>query len=413
VKLNKTTIRSLALPDGKCDHIFFDDALPGFGVRLRAGGSRRYVLQYDIGGKTRKMSLGSPAELDPGKARETARDLLASIRLGGDPAGERSEARARVAETVGAELPRYLAQKAVRSSTRRELERYLLRYARPLHNRAVAAVSRRDVASLLQEVASANGGASANKLRKALSALYAWLISEGLAETNPVAGTNRAPENGPRERVLDDHEIRLVWQHAGSDQYGAIIRLLMLTGSRREEIGDLRWSEIDFEQATILLPSWRTKSDRPHLIPLSGPVLAILRSRPRVGSDGQPSTFVFGTAERGFQDWSGSKRDLDARLTAANGAPLPGWRVHDLRRTLSTKAHDDLDIAPHIVEAILAHKGGHKRGVAGVYNWAEYRKQKREALDAWADFLVKVGSGQGDTPPAHPQTQHGDLGMAA
>jgi integrase len=390
MRLTRAAIRSLALPPGKRDHIYFDDELPGFGLRLRAGGSQRYVLQYDIGGKTRKMSLGSPAELDSGKARETARDLLAAVRLGRDPAGERSEARARVAETVGALLPRYLAHKAIRPSTRRELERYLLRYARPLHSRAVAAITRRDVAVLLQEIAAANGPASANKLRKAFGAFYVWLIREGLAEINPVTGTNKAPENGARERVLDDHEIRLIWQHAGSDQYGAIVRLLLLAGARREEIGGLRWGEIDLEQARILLPSERTKSGRPHEIPLSEPALALVRSCPRVAADGQPRTFVFGTAERGFQDWSGSKRDLDSRLAAANGGPLSGWRLHDLRRTLSTLMHDRLGVAPHVVEAILAHNGGHKRGVAGVYNRASYAEQKRTALTAWANFVTDI-----------------------
>ena len=108
MRLTATTIRALALPRGKVDHVYFDADLPGFGLRVRATGSKTWMVQYAIAGKTRRMAIGSPAMLDPGKARETAKDLLAQVRLGRDPASEKAATRARAAETFGGLLPRFL-----------------------------------------------------------------------------------------------------------------------------------------------------------------------------------------------------------------------------------------------------------------------------------------------------------------
>ena len=104
MKLTASTIARLTLPPDRDDKIYFDDDLKGFGVRLRRGGKRSFVVQYAIGGKTRKIPLGSVTELDIGKARSTAKTLLAQVRLGGDPASEKAHARVRAGETFGALL---------------------------------------------------------------------------------------------------------------------------------------------------------------------------------------------------------------------------------------------------------------------------------------------------------------------
>src|SRR5262245_7285930 len=125
MKLTATEIKKLVLPSCVVDRIFWDDDIGGFGVRLRAGGSATYIVQYDLGGKSRRVTLGSTTLLDPGAARTKAKDLLAQVRLGGDPAAERRERRTQAAETFGALLPRYLIvqQRAVRQSTFKQIER--------------------------------------------------------------------------------------------------------------------------------------------------------------------------------------------------------------------------------------------------------------------------------------------------
>lgn len=396
MRLTATAIRSLTLPRGKTDKTFFDGDLPGFGLRLRAGGSQVWLIQYAIAGKTRRMVLGTPATLDPGKAREVAKDMLARVRLGEDPAREKHKARVRASETLGAMLPRFLTRQRARLKPRSyvENERHLLFQAKPLHGLAVDAIDRRTIAVWLAEIAESSGPTAANRARASLSACFSWLVREGLVESNPVIATNRAAEAGARERVLSDSEITKIWHAAGDSQYGSIVRLLLLTGARRNEIASARWSEIDFEDALVTLPAERTKNRRQHEIPLSPAALEIFRRQPRrTLADGNPRDLVFGRGQGGFQLWGRSKAELDARIAAA-GQPLPHWTLHDLRRTLSTTMHERFGVSPHVVEAILGHVSGHKSGVAGVYNKATYRNEKRRVLNLWGEHVLTAAEGR-------------------
>src|SRR5262245_37386375 len=113
MRLTTATIKSLELPPGVGDKTYFDEDLPGFGVRLRLGGSRKWVVVYDFAGKTKKFTLGAVGTLDPGEARKRAKDILAARTLGRDPATEKQAARERATETFGALLPGFLAHKQV------------------------------------------------------------------------------------------------------------------------------------------------------------------------------------------------------------------------------------------------------------------------------------------------------------
>jgi integrase len=356
---------------------------------VRRGGSRNFVVQYKVSGAHRRLVLGATAALDVGKARATAKDVLAAVRLGRDPAGEKLEQRLRITETFGALLQRYLSQQRGRLKPRsyQEIERHLLVHARPLHGRAVTQIDRRQIALRLGELTDKNGPGAASGVRRSLSAYFAWLLREGLLDTNPVTHTN-APKIAARERVLNDIEVAAIWRTLDDDQYGSIVKLLILTGARRNEIASLRWDEIDLEAAVITLPPARTKSRRVHEIPLVPATLEILEAQPRRGRE-----LVFGYGARGFQDWSGSKSDLDARL-AASGVAISDWRLHDFRRSLSTTMNERLGVLPHIVEAVLGHVDGHLRGVAGVYNRASYSDQKRRALGKWADHIETLITGK-------------------
>ena len=397
MKLTASTIRSLALPRGLREKTFFNSEIGGFGVRVRAGGSRNWVLQYKIGGAHRRLVLGSVAALDPGKARATAKNLLAKIRLGSDPATEKLEQRQRIAETFAALLPRYLAHQRDRLKPRsyQEVERHLALHARPLHSRPIEQIDRRQIAIRLAELAETSGPAAANRVRTSLSAFFAWLLREGILDANPVLNTNKATEGGARQRVLSDDELRDIWRALGGDQYSAIVKLLILCGCRRDEIASLRWSEIDLDRALITLPPARTKNKREFSIPLTDAALAVLQAQPRrLQADGSPRDLVFGHGDRGWQDWSGSKQDLDARIQAVRAEPIPDWRLHDFRRAVSTTMHERLGILPHVVEAVLGHVDGHLRGVAGVYNLSSYEEQKRVALQKWADHVETLVTGK-------------------
>jgi integrase len=154
--------------------------------------------------------------------------------------------------------------------------------------------------------------------------------------------------------------------------------LLILTGQRREEIGGLRWIEVDLDRGLIVLPPERTKNRRQHEIPLSEPAKDILAKRSR------NRDLVFGIGLGGFSGWSDAKAALDEQLGIAE------WRLHDIRRTVATGMADKLGVLPHIIEAVLNHVSGHKAGVGGIYNRARYAGEMREALRRWADYVTAL-----------------------
>jgi integrase len=385
MRLTTATIKTLALPAGVRDKIYFDDDLGGFGLRLREGGAARWVVQYDLGGKTKRVTFGTSAVLDISTARAKAKDLLASVRLGGDPASEKREARVRAAETFAAKLSGYLAkqQSERRPRSFKELERHLVKYAKPLHPRALTSIDRRAISSLISTIAEKNGPSAAINAHGSLSGYFSWLMREGMLDVNPMPYTNKPKARAPRDRVLTDDELCTLWGALGENDYGDIVRLLIYTATRRHEIGDLRWDEIDIDAATIDIPAARMKNNRPHLIPLSEPVLAILKKRQR-----NEREHVFGCGTSGFQGWSRRRKDLDARIVGKR----PTWVLHDLRRLASTTMHEQLGLQPHIVERVLAHIG-HQAGIAGKYNKADYIVEKRRALERWAEYVDAVVSG--------------------
>jgi integrase len=330
------------------------------------------------------MHLGNARAIRLEQARGTATKLHAQVRLGHDVAAERDERRRAVTQTFGAALAVYLPRQKVRVRPRSytEIDRYLSRYLRALHGLRLDKIDRRAIAEQLSRIETANGKPAANRARTCLSALFVWAMREGLADANPVVGTGRR-EEASRDRVLTSEELHVIWRALGDDEFSAIAKLLILTGQRREEIGGLRWSEL--ADHVIALPAERVKNGRPHTIPLSPPALAILGAQPRrEGRD-----FVFGRGEGGFSGWSRCKARLDQRIANLNGSALPGWTIHDLRRSAVTHMAE-LGVQPHVIEAVINHVSGHKAGVAGIYNKSTYEREKVAALALWAEHVLAV-----------------------
>jgi integrase len=238
-------------------------------------------------------------------------------------------------------------------------------------------IDRRKVAALLGQIEDASGPVARNRARSALSGFFSWCIAEGLLETNPVQGTGKATENGSRERVLTQDELGVLWHSLGDDRFSDIVRLLLLTGQRRNEIGKLQWSEIDFAKRQITLPAARCKNGREHTLPLSSQALAILARIPRRNT----TDFLFN--EKGFRDWDRAKTALDQRLGIAP------WVLRDLRRSVATHI-GELGVLPHVIEAVLNHTGGFRAGVGGTYNRSKLIEPMREALQKWANEIDEI-----------------------
>ena len=387
MKLTAAAVGRLKLPPGKNDDLVFDTAIHGFAVRLREGGHRSYIFQYKHDSRTRRLTIGSATAVDFGAACKTAKTLYAQVRLGHDPAGEKERAKLTASETFAATVTaQYLPHKRreLRPQSYEDVERHLLRHAKPLHCLRLETVSRRDIAACLAAVRVNVGRISANRTRTSLSALFAWAMAEGRVEANPVVGTLRVEEQS-RERVLGFDELRLVWNALPDSDFGSIMKLLALTGARANEIAGLRREEL--RDGAILLPGSRTKNGRGHLIPLSAPARAILTDH--LQHKDEERRLVFGRRTGPFSGWSKCKLALDQRIAETAGRSLPHWTPHDLRRSFATHAAG-IGIQPHIIEACLNHVSGHKGGVAGVYNKATYEPEKRTALDRWAEHLLTV-----------------------
>jgi integrase len=384
MKLTDRTANKPELPAGKTDLIVFDEDISGFGLRIREGGSRAWIFQYSHSGRTRRITLGPWPKISAATARQLVEQLAAKVALGFDPAAEKAQHQAHK-ETLGEVVELYLKLKTRELKPRTFVEsfRYLSETAKILHNRPLSEVAQSEIANLLTKVATDSGDATANRLRSNLSALFTWSMQQGKLSASPITLTEKRKEVS-RDRVLKEPELAAIWNALPDSDYGKIVKLLMLTGCRRDEIGGLRWSEIDLDKGEINLPAERTKNGKPHTVPMSATARAILAAQPR------ERDYVFGRGNGGFSGWSASKAALDAALKMAD------WRLHDLRRTCAT-GMADLGVLPHVIEAALNHISGHKAGVAGIYNRGNYHKERREALDQWAAHLAAVVAS--DAPP--------------
>jgi integrase len=376
------------LPPGEAEVFLWDSNLTGFGLRLRRGSGgkiiRNWVIGYRAHGKQRRMIVGSAEVLSPAQAREQARKDLASVALGEDPQAEKAGRRGRDELTFRNVAQQFVDTKGgVKPRSIWLLKTYLLNgpYLRPLHTVAVDKVSRGEISARLLAVQKANGAPTAVAVRSAVNNLFVWAMQMGYVDANPCIGAFQPQRAEPRSRVLTDLELATIWNGVRENEFGRIIRLLVLTGARRQEVGSMRWSELDLDGGTWTLPKERSKNRREHTLPITPMMRSILETVPqRVGHE-----YLFGL-KAGFTNWSLYKRVLDERLG------LPSWGLHDIRRTVATRMAD-IGIAPHIIEEILNHRSGHRRGVAGTYNRSVYANEVRAAMLMWSDHVRALVEG--------------------
>jgi hypothetical protein len=230
--VGKVTISSVA----KLNGWLWDTNVTGFGARRQTNGVFYYVRYRHNGTQTVK-SIGRHGALTPDTARNEARRLLGIVASGFDP-----HAKLLAGEGFAAAIDRYLERRrpSFKPSSFTQIERYLRDHAAPLHRLRLDQIDRRKVAALLGEIETSSGPVARNRVRSSLSAFFNWCVSEGLLEAIPVTGTAKANENGSRERVLTQEELRKLWRNLGDDRFADIVRLLLLTGQRRNEIGKLQ-----------------------------------------------------------------------------------------------------------------------------------------------------------------------------
>jgi integrase len=389
--LNRDTVTALQL-DGKSERFVFDTdpALTGFGIRLRNDRNGRltktWFVQYRTEEHQRRRKIGRFPTLNADAARKLAASWLSKLSEGRDPADDRDQRREAAKMKFIKAVDDYLLAKKdkVRDSSLRLTRLYLRneRYFGKLHGMPVSRITKSHVTEALDAIDAQSGTVTAGRCRAHLSAFCSWLIEGGHVEVNPCIGSRKFEQGDGRERVLEDHELAAVWNNVDMDtDFGRIIRLLALTGARRQEIGNLRWSEVDLEAGTISLPKERTKNGKAFKLPLVDEAVQILRDAPRkVGRE-----FVFGDRGEGFSSWTRSKRMLDRAIK------IEHFTVHDLRRTLRSGL-GKLGVPPHIAERALNHVQG---GVdAKVYDRCKYEAEIANAFGRWADHVQSITGGE-------------------
>ena len=285
LKLNVTTIAKLTLEKDETERFVWDDELAGFGLRLRrrrdGGVLRTLIAQYRSDGRTRRYTWPVLEKVAVSKTREAARKILAGAALGYDPAGrEAIEARPRRAHLphCGRCLSRCpsgrIAAKLFAGSAAVSHGHYF----RPLYAMSITEITRADLAACLSAVARRHSPTTAAAARVTVFGLFKWAMQEGWLPANPVIGTRKPAGRKPRDRVLTDAELIAIWRVCGDDDFGRIVRLLILLGSRRAEVGGMCWSELDLEKGTWTLPASRSEEpslSHRHVAPAA---LAIIRA---------------------------------------------------------------------------------------------------------------------------------------
>jgi integrase len=384
MKLNRAAIDKLPPPpNGKREYVAWDSDLPGLGVRVRKT-SKVWRIQYRVGRQQRSESLGDIRRISLESARGIARKRFAEVELGVDPGLARKAAAAKIA--LGAVVEKYLQakQRVLRASTYAGAVRYFAVHWGTLRDRPLDEIKRADIAMRLQELVELHGPSAAARARSHLGACFSWAMREGLCEANPCISTNNPEQAAPRERVLSDRELATIWKACADDSsFSCIIRLLALTGCRRDEIGALRWAEVDFSTGVLTLPPERTKNGRALVLPLPTPAVDILHAVPR--RDGHAHLF----GREGFTSWSVATKQLHARIAAA-GASLEPWRVHDLRRTMRTGL-GRIGVRPDVAEMCINHV---RSGMIAVYDRYRYKPEIADALARWSEHLMAVIEGR-------------------
>jgi integrase len=382
-KLTQTLVDTLKLPPGEDDLTLSDTVVPGLKFRIRKEGARVFLFQRRFAGQNPKIMIGDAAAWGLEPARRKAREISVQMDNGVDPRVAKA-ASIEASKTVFAGvMADYLEarQRDMKPRSFEECKRHLEKHWAPFHKLAIAGIERATVAGRLRELIKENGERAARNARSTLSAMYVWAIGEGFCEHNPVVGTNRPGNDDERERALTDAELVKVWKAAPDNHYGAIIRLLIVTGARKGEIAGMLWSEIDRDAKVLRLNGERTKNNRAFAIPLSDLAMKIIDGvDERDGRD-----LVFGNGTGGYSGWSHSKAAFDEIVKLKDE-----WRLHDLRRTFRTGL-GRLGIAPHVAEACLNHLPAK---LVRTYDRHTYEAEKRQAVDRWSAHIKALLAGK-------------------
>ena len=392
-----TALRRNPPKGGRLD--VMDTAVPGFGVRVNDSGGLTYILNIRFPGDKypSRRSLGIPGERTSANGRMfTLADARAEatrwrglISSGTNPREDREkakrEARQRRSNTFQAVAEDFIAALEPTERGRVEVAQAIRReYVKRWGTRPVVEISPLDVLEVVKAMKNRGHPHQARNLLGHIRRLFSWAIAQhayGL-ERSPCAELRPKLIIGkklPGKRYLQDDEIRAAWNAAGKlpYPYGPCFRLLMLSGQRRSEIADARWSEIDEAKGVLVIPPERMKTDDAHAVPLGKMAQEIIAALPRFDAGDYLFSSTYG--KKPINGFSKPKQRLDAAMAKELGRPIQPFTIRDLRRTVRTNL-SALPIPQHVAERMIAHA---QPGIIQTYNLWSFMEEKRQGFELW------------------------------
>lgn len=385
VKLTETTLKNYAANAVKAEkRIETSDAIvPGLWLVSQPSGAQSWAVRYRAAdGTSRKLTLGALSNvLDLKTARSRACDELRAIGEGKDPAKAKKlghDQGAPADDTLAAHVHLFREKhvSGLRPSTASYTNMVVEALQEAFPGRTLDTLRKSELVHFIETPK----GAASKVLRwKVTKCFLRWCANRSDDYVSPLAGYPKPAEEVSRDRVLDDAELKAVWQSAiaAKGVASTLTRLLILTGCRRSEIMELERREVT--DAEIVLPPARVKNAREHRIPLTAAMRAVLADCPKEGKH------VLNGSDRAPGDHSGLKDRL-AKLD-------PPWTFHDLRRSCAS-GMQRLGILPHIIELCLNHRSGTYRGIVGTYQLHEHRDEIRDAFERWSWHVEGLVSDQ-------------------
>jgi len=364
----------------------------GLYLVIQPTGAKSWALRYRWHGMTRKLTLGTYPDMSLGAARGDAEARLVELERGTDPAAElaieKAQSNPDSAGEVAEEWLKRSISKNTKPRTQREIKWILDREVLPAwKHKLITEISRNDVLRLLDVITDRGAPILANRTLAYVRWWLNWCVERGILQASPAAGIEKPTAEKSRERVLEDDEVTAIWDVAGNLGYpsGPFLKVLLLSAQRRGEVATMRWQDVDLERRIWALPSTATKARRPHDVPLSSQLVALIGELPRFEG---PYVFSTTSGRKAINGFSKMKARCDKTLKDEE-SQVDDWTMHDFRRTASTWLAG-AGVPPHILGALLNHTPGKIQGITSIYNRFRYVEERRAALEKWAGHLARL-----------------------
>lgn len=381
-----------------------DGIVAGLYLVVQPSGAKSWALRYRQAGKPVKLTLGRWPVMGLQDARNAAGEAIDKAERGGNPVAEKKatkaarmqaelEGRDKVATLLDQFDKRHLAKLKSRESALWYIDRFI---REPWGERNIHSISKRDLLDLLDGIVDSGRGTTANRVLAHVRKFLNWCVERDIIEANPATGVKPPVPENQRDRVLTDAEIRLFWRACddAGQPFGPFGKLLLLTGQRRGEVGEM--TEAELAGDTWHLSADRTKNKRPHDVPLSKAARAVLAGVERIKS--KPGYIFTTTGDTPVSGFSRAHSILAAKMIeiasedAGEPVEIPRWTWHDLRRTMATGLAR-LGVPVRITEAAINHVSGTGGGIVAVYQRHDYADEKREAMQLWGEAVADILAG--------------------